>query len=176
MKRTRISDILSAKGSNIHTIGKHEFVTRAAERMTESDVGSLVVTYGDAIAGIVTERDCLRHLADRERSSASTRVLEIMTADADEVAKKITCAGATFIGQWTPEPVGDFTAGPSHVLPTGGAARFFSGLTVDQFVRRISQVKYDQEALKREAAALAAFGGTEELDAHARSVSIRLDQ
>jgi histidinol dehydrogenase len=102
--------------------------------------------------------------------------LEIMTADADDVAKKITCAGATFIGQWTPEPVGDFTAGPSHVLPTGGAARFFSGLTVDQFVRRISQVKYDQAALQREAAALAAFGGTEELDAHARSVSIRLEK
>lgn len=101
--------------------------------------------------------------------------LEIMTADADDIAKKIKCAGATFIGQWTPEPVGDFTAGPSHVLPTGGAARFFNGLTVDQFVRRISQVKYDQEALKREAAALAAFGRTEELDAHARSVSIRLD-
>ncbi len=101
--------------------------------------------------------------------------LEIMTEDPESVAAQVTCAGAIFLGQWTPEPVGDFTAGPSHVLPTGGAARYFSGLTVDQFVRRISQVKYDQNALTKEAQGLATFGRIEELDAHGRSVSIRLD-
>ncbi len=101
--------------------------------------------------------------------------LEIITADPDAVADQITCAGAMFLGLWTPEPVGDFTAGPSHVLPTGGAARYFSGLTVEQFCRRISRVKYTQAALEREADALAEFGRIEQLDAHARSVSIRLE-
>ncbi len=101
--------------------------------------------------------------------------LEIITEDPGAVADNITCAGAMFLGPWTPEPVGDFTAGPSHVLPTGGAARFFSGLTVEHFCRRISRVQYTREALAREADALAEFGRIEELDAHARSVSIRFD-
>jgi histidinol dehydrogenase len=101
--------------------------------------------------------------------------LEIMTRDADATAAKITAAGAVFIGEWTPEPVGDFVAGPSHVLPTGGAARFFAGLTVDQFYRRTSRVKYTQEALEREKDAIVAFATMEQLDAHGRSASIRFE-
>ncbi|MDH3345922.1 MAG: histidinol dehydrogenase, partial [Kiritimatiellaceae bacterium] len=62
--------------------------------------------------------------------------MEVITKRAEAVAKKITCAGAIFIGPWTPEAVGDFAAGPSHVLPTGGTAAFFSGLTVEDFRRR----------------------------------------
>ena len=70
---------------------------------------------------------------------------------------------------------GGFVAGPSHVLPTGGSARYFSGLTVDQFCRRTSLVRYDKAALEAEAAAIAAFAQMEQLDAHGRSVSIRFD-
>lgn len=101
--------------------------------------------------------------------------LEIMTSHPESTAEEITAAGAIFLGQWTPEPVGDFVAGPSHVLPTSGSARYFSGLTVDQFFRRTSLVRYDKAALEAEAAAIAAFAQMEQLDAHGRSVSIRFD-
>ncbi|MDP7398552.1 MAG: histidinol dehydrogenase [Lentisphaeria bacterium] len=99
--------------------------------------------------------------------------LEIMTEAPRDTAAGIVAAGAVFLGPWTPEPVGDFVAGPSHVLPTGGTARFFSGLTVDQFYRRTSIVEYDRDALAAEADAVAEFARVEELDAHGRSVAIR---
>ncbi|MCH2174898.1 MAG: histidinol dehydrogenase [Lentisphaeria bacterium] len=102
--------------------------------------------------------------------------LEVHTVNAEELAPRLTHAGAVFIGEWTPEPIGDFTAGPSHVLPTGGAAKYFNGLTVDQFFRRISQVQYTEESLLKELDALETFGEIEELDAHARAVSIRANK
>lgn len=95
--------------------------------------------------------------------------LEIMTVQPESVARKVTAAGAIFLGPWTPEPVGDFVAGPSHVLPTGGAGRYFSGLTVEQFFRRMSIVKYSQAALHRERDAIVAIAENEGLDAHAQS-------
>lgn len=99
--------------------------------------------------------------------------LEIMTREPRQVAARITAAGAIFLGPWTPEPVGDFVAGPSHVLPTGGAARYFSGLTLEQFMRRMSVVEYSREALLAELPAIAEFAAMEGLDAHGRSASIR---
>jgi histidinol dehydrogenase len=100
--------------------------------------------------------------------------LEIMTRRADAVGRRITAAGAIFLGPWTPEPVGDFVAGPSHVLPTGGAARCFSGLTVGQFLRRLSVVRYSRSALERETPHIEAFASAEGLDAHGRSARIRV--
>jgi histidinol dehydrogenase len=99
--------------------------------------------------------------------------LEIMTRRPAAVARRITAAGAIFLGPWTPEPVGDFVAGPSHVLPTGGAARFFSGLTVGHFLRRMSVMRYDRRALLAELAHVERFAVEEGLDAHRRSASIR---
>lgn len=99
--------------------------------------------------------------------------LEIMTCRADAVGRRISAAGAIFLGPWTPEPVGDFVAGPSHVLPTGGAARYFSGLTVGQFLRRQSVVRYNRSALLREIPQIEAFAAAEGLDAHGRSARIR---
>ena len=69
--------------------------------------------------------------------------------------------------------MGDFVAGPSHVLPTGGSGRYFSGLTVEQFFRKISVVKYDKEALESEMDAITELASMENLDAHANSVNIR---
>jgi histidinol dehydrogenase len=99
--------------------------------------------------------------------------LEIMTRRASAVGRRITAAGAIFLGPWTPEPVGDFVAGPSHVLPTGGAARFFSGLTVGQFLRRLSVVHYSRRALLAETPYIERFAAAEGLDAHGRSARIR---
>ena len=99
--------------------------------------------------------------------------LELMIRDADRRAKDIQAAGAIFLGPWTPEPAGDFTAGPSHVLPTGGTARFFHGLTVMDFLRRSSLIQYTQEALRKEAPAIVRFAEMEGLDAHGNSAAIR---
>lgn len=99
--------------------------------------------------------------------------LEITCKGAGRVAKKVKAAGAIFIGQWTPEPVGDFCAGPSHVLPTAGSARFFSGLTVQGFFRRMSIINYQRSAIRREIPVMTAFAGMEGLDAHGRSGEIR---
>ncbi len=99
--------------------------------------------------------------------------LEIITRSPGRLARQVTAAGAIFLGPWTPEPVGDFVAGPSHVLPTGGAARYFSGLTVDQFYRRMSVVEYQRQALARELEMIVAFTETEGLDAHGHSAKVR---
>jgi len=87
--------------------------------------------------------------------------------------KTITTAGAIMLGNHTPTAVGDFTAGPSHVLPTGGAGRFFSGLRIADFQRRTSIIKYDKASIKKAAPIVAAFAALEKLDAHGRSVKIR---
>ncbi len=99
--------------------------------------------------------------------------LELLVRDPQALAPKITAAGAIFLGEWTPEPVGDYVAGPSHVLPTGGTARFFNGLTMDAFYRRTSLVQYDRDALLADLPALECFARNEGLDAHGRSGSIR---
>ncbi|OGV36228.1 MAG: histidinol dehydrogenase [Lentisphaerae bacterium GWF2_45_14] len=100
--------------------------------------------------------------------------LEIMCEHPGNTAKKVRAAGAIFIGQWTPEPVGDFVAGPSHVLPTGGSSKYFSGLTVESFFRRMSIINYQKAALQSELANILCFAEMEGLDAHGRSASIRI--
>jgi histidinol dehydrogenase len=99
--------------------------------------------------------------------------LEIICRKADIIASKINSAGAIFIGEWTPEPVGDFVAGPSHVLPTAGTAKYFSGLTVEQFFRRASILKYNKKAFLKELPTIAKFAEIEGLDAHGNSAAIR---
>ncbi len=101
--------------------------------------------------------------------------LEIMVKRPRRWVGRLTAAGAIFIGPWTPESVGDFVAGPSHVLPTGGAARMFSGLTVDDFRRRTSLVEYTREDLRQARPVIESFGAIEGLDAHAYSATIRCD-
>jgi histidinol dehydrogenase len=89
--------------------------------------------------------------------------------------KKVRCAGAVFVGQWTPECAGDYVAGPSHVLPTGGSAAFFSGLTVDDFRRRTSVVSFTSADLKEALPVIEAFGRVEGLDGHVRSARARFE-
>ena len=101
--------------------------------------------------------------------------LEIVTRDDEAVAEKVHHAGAIFFGSYTPEAVGDYFAGPNHVLPTAGAARFASALSVHDFVRRTSMLRYSREALQRSAEKIATLAKAEGLDAHARSAEIRLE-
>ena len=103
--------------------------------------------------------------------------LELLVADhaVDGLTRAITTAGAIMVGNDTATALGDFVAGPSHVLPTGGTGRFLSGLRVADFMRRTSLVRYDQESLRLAAPVVAAFAALEQLDAHGRSVEIRTD-
>src|ERR1051325_1149220 len=101
--------------------------------------------------------------------------LEIMTRDEDRLAGLIRHAGAIFFGDQTPEAVGDYMAGPNHVLPTGGAARFSSALGVYDFLKRTSMLKFTKSELERNAPLIAALAQAEGLDAHARSALIRLE-
>jgi histidinol dehydrogenase len=102
--------------------------------------------------------------------------LEIVSADADDVANKIRNTGAIFIGGYTPEAIGDYVAGSNHVLPTARSARFSSGLGVFDFMKRTSILKCGPDQLAALGPAAIALGEAEGLDAHARSVAIRLNR
>ena len=99
---------------------------------------------------------------------------ELMLRNPGPAVKQIVTAGAIFVGPWSPTVLGDYMAGPSHTLPTGGAGASFAGLTVDQFQRRTSVVKYSQPALAKSIDTLRTFAEMEGLDAHGRSAEIRL--
>jgi histidinol dehydrogenase len=101
--------------------------------------------------------------------------LEIIARDEDSVAARVRHVGAIFFGAHTPEAVGDYFAGPNHVLPTGGASRFSSALGVQNFLRRTSVIRYTREALLQTAPLIAALAEAEGLDAHARSALIRIE-
>jgi histidinol dehydrogenase len=100
--------------------------------------------------------------------------LEVITADAAELARRVRNAGAVFIGPWTPVSLGDYVAGSNHVLPTGGTARFAAGLSVQSFLKRMSLVEYSREALVAAAPCVTALGGAEDLLAHVEAVQVRV--
>ena len=99
---------------------------------------------------------------------------EVITRDARKVSGGIITAGAIFLGNWSPTVLGDYIAGPSHVLPTDGAGASFAGLTVDQFQRRTSVVEYDCVALKKALKSVKKFAELEGLGAHGKSAEVRL--
>ncbi len=99
--------------------------------------------------------------------------LEVQCAEPEKMLPKLKAAGAVFLGPWTPEPVGDFCAGPSHVLPTASSALRFNGLESVSFFRRTSIVKYSKSALKREVEVVERFGAMEKLTAHGMAGTVR---
>ncbi|MDD6878191.1 MAG: histidinol dehydrogenase [Clostridiaceae bacterium] len=99
--------------------------------------------------------------------------LEIMTENPREVLPMIRNAGAVFLGAYTPEPLGDYLAGPSHVLPTSGSARFFSPIGVDSFIKRMSVIEYSKTALSEDADDITTVAYAEKLTAHAHAVEVR---
>ena len=101
--------------------------------------------------------------------------LEIVTKDPFEVMTKIRNAGAIFIGEYSSEPLGDYFAGPNHILPTNGTAKFFSPLSVDDFVKKSSIIYYSRQALKRDAEDIITFAEAESLTAHANSIKVRFE-
>jgi histidinol dehydrogenase len=134
-----------------------------AEIATESlaKFGALIVVKDMGIAIEMANRIAPEHL-------------ELHINDPFEVVAKIRNAGAIFIGEYTPEPVGDYVAGPNHVLPTAGTARFASALSVDNFIKKTSLIQYTKKAFKREAPDIICLAEIEGLDGHARSIKVRL--
>ena len=100
--------------------------------------------------------------------------LELQIKEPFDYLEQIRNAGAVFLGHYTPEPVGDYVAGPNHVLPTAGTARFASALSVDHFIKKTSLIRYSREAFKKEAADVMRLAELEGLDAHVKSIKIRL--
>ena len=121
---------------------------------------------------VVDELDTAVELANR----IAPEHLELMVEQPFQLLGKIQNAGAVFLGSHSPEPVGDYFAGPNHVLPTAGTARFASGLSVDHFVKKTSVISYSPKALKRDAADIVRLAELEGLEAHARSIKVRLEK
>ena len=102
--------------------------------------------------------------------------LEIVTANPFEVMTKIRNAGAIFIGEYSCEPLGDYFAGPNHILPTNGTAKFFSPLSVDDFIKKSSIISYSREALEPLSEDIQKFAKAEGLTAHANSIRVRFEE
>ncbi len=101
--------------------------------------------------------------------------LEVVTADPEALLPQIKNAGAVFLGSWSPEPLGDYLAGPDHVLPTSGTARFFSPLSVTSFLKTMSVIEYDKATLEPVKDEIIALARSEKLTAHANSIQVRFE-
>ncbi len=125
--------------------------------------------------GYILLADDLKDAIDAVNDIASEH-LEIVTANPFEVMTKIKNAGAIFIGEYSSEPLGDYFAGPNHVLPTNGTAKFFSPLSVDDFIKKSSIIYYSKEALEAVHEDIETFAKSEKLTAHANSIAVRFDE
>lgn len=125
--------------------------------------------------GHILVAETLEEAIDAANEIASEH-LEIMTKDPYQVMTKIRNAGAIFIGEYSSEPLGDYFAGPNHILPTNGTAKFFSPLSVDDFLKKSSIIAYSKEALKEIHADIEQFAEAEQLTAHANSIRVRFEE
>jgi histidinol dehydrogenase len=160
--------ILIARGSGVarrvaEEVSKQlgELPRRAIAERALADQGAIFVA---------DDEDDVVHMVNR----LAPEHAELAVRGARALAARITTAGALFLGVHTPEPVGDYIAGPSHVLPTGGSARFASPLGVSDFVKRTSIIEYDAEALAAQADDIERLTDVEDLQGHGRAVTIRV--
>ena len=142
-------------GRQLSKLTRNEFIQRALENTWLIQVKSLDA--GVALANQLAPEHC-----------------EVMTRGARKLSEGILTAGAIFLGTWSPTVLGDYVAGPSHTLATGGAGASFAGLTVDQFQRRTSVVEYNRVSLKKALPAVQKFAELEGLDAHGKSAEARV--
>ena len=152
-----IADVQRELKRQLPTLSRREFIRKALRKN-----GWLIhvksINDGIALANRIAPEHC-----------------ELMLRKPGQAVKALTTVGAIFVGPWAPTVLGDYVAGPSHTLPTGGAGASFAGLTVDQFQRRTSVVKYSRPALAKSIETIRTFAEMEGLDAHGRSAEIRLE-
>ncbi len=152
-------------------------VARGTSAALENQISRL--PRGEIAAAALRDYGAIIQVADMDTAIAlANRIapehLELLTETPMDLVGRIRNAGAVFLGAHTPEPVGDYIAGPNHVLPTAGTARFSSALSVDNFIKKTSLIRYTAAALKKEAADIICLAETEGLDAHANAVRLRL--
>jgi len=161
------------------------FVTDSAKllKAVEAEIARQLATLSrkDALAGVLEHDAALilvRRLADGVAiaNEFAPEHISLVTKRDDEIAAQLRTSGAIFLGGYSPVAAGDFLAGPSHTLPTGGAGKSFPGLMVDMFQRRTSIVRFDARSLKKSVATIAKFSEIEGLDAHGRSATIRFER
>ncbi len=154
---TLANRVLAEMERQVQRLPRRELIERAAA------TGGMIVVCENLDAGMeLVNRFAPEHF-------------EIMTKEPRRWLKKVRNAGAVFVGAWTPESAGDFVAGPSHVLPTGGTATCFSGLTVDSFRKRSSVIAFTRADLMETLPMIERMAEVEGLDAHGRAASIRFD-
>jgi histidinol dehydrogenase len=151
-------------------------LVKAVEKEIQRQLPRL--TRADLIRTVIENNAWLIQVKSLEEAVSLTNELapehcELLVRNGPKLAEKIVTAGAIFIGPWSPTVLGDYVAGPSHTLPTGGVGRSFAGLTVDQFQRRTSVVEYKRPALKLALGTVAKFAEVEGLTAHNASAQIR---
>ena len=125
--------------------------------------------------GYILVADNMQDAIDTANEIASEH-LEIMTANPFDTMTRIRNAGAIFLGEYSSEPLGDYFAGPNHILPTNGTAKFFSPLSVDDFVKKSSIISYSEEALELVHEDIEKFAKAEKLTAHANSIAVRFEE
>lgn len=157
-RRELAQAVKAALGRQLAQLARAEIAGESLRRF-----GALIVVQDVAAAIELANRMAPEHL-------------ELQLRDPFAHLGAIRNAGAVFLGEYTPEPVGDYVAGPNHVLPTAGTARFASALSVDNFVKRISLIHYSADALRREAADILRLAEVEGLGAHANSIRVRLSR
>ena len=147
-----------------------EWVKRFTEELSRGEIiQKSLNNYGHILVA-----DNMEEAIDAANEIASEH-LEIMTADPFNVMTRIRNAGAIFIGEYSSEPLGDYFAGPNHVLPTSGTARFFSPLNVDDFCKKTSLISYSRQALEAAHKDIELFAEREGLTAHANSIRVRFE-
>lgn len=149
-------EVAHAVAAQLESLGRREIAEKS------------LANYGGII--VVPDIETALNIANR----FAPEHLELQIRDPFEYIGQIRNAGAVFIGDYTPEPVGDYIAGPNHVLPTAGTARFASALSVDNFIKKTSLISYSEKAFKKEAKDIIRIADMEGLEAHSHSVSVRL--
>lgn len=148
-----------------------EYVEMFAEKLSRTDI----IKKSLENYGYILVADTMDDAIDVVNDIASEH-LEILTKDPKETMKQVKNAGAIFLGEYSSEPLGDYFAGPNHVLPTNGTAKFFSPLNVDDFMKKSSVIYYTKDALSEAKDAIQKFAKSEGLTAHANSIRVRFDE
>ena len=169
---------------------EHDELASAILITTSKELAAKVSEEVDGFVKILSRKEIIRKSLDNfgyiliaedmdEAIEAANAIasehMEIVTANPFEVMMKVRNAGAIFIGENSSEPLGDYFAGPNHVLPTNGTAKFFSALSVDDFVKKSSIVYYSREALRKIHTDIEQFATSEQLTAHANSIAVRFE-
>ena len=152
-----------------------EVVSAEVEKFTETLSRKAIINASLANYGYILLAESMEDAVDAANEIASEH-LEILTKNPFDVMTRIKNAGAIFLGEYSSEPLGDYFAGPNHILPTNGTAKFFSPLNVDDFVKKTSIISYSREALLKAHEDIEAFAESEGLTAHANSIKVRFDR